>query len=105
MTVPTWAWLLVVGVAGAFIRAWRDHDQHTWGRETVTDCVVGGVSSILVPPVLSYYLPDLMKAYAAPPYQAVIVFLAGFGASFTWVLLIRKRLPAIVKRAVDKANL
>jgi len=97
-------WLLLAGVAGAFVRAWRDRDQTTKSRETITDCLVGGASSILAPPALTYFFPGFMALLSAPHYQALIVFLAGFSASYTWVLIVRQRVPALLGKAADKVG-
>lgn len=102
--MPPWAWLLLAGIAGAFVRAWRDHDQTTTSRETVTDCLVGGASSILAPPLLTYFFPGIMAALAATYYQVLLVFLTGFGASFAWVLIMRQRVPALLSKAADKVG-
>lgn len=102
--MPPWAYLLVAGIAGAFVRAWRDHDQTTKSRETVTDCLVGGASSILAPPLLTYFFPAIMANFAALHYQALIVFLTGFGASVAWVLIVRQRVPALLGKAADKVG-
>ena len=101
---PLWVGFLIAGIAGAFVRAWRDYDQTTRSRETVTDCVVGGASSILAPPLLTYFFPAIMAALAATQYQVLIVFLTGFGASFAWVLLVRQRVPALLNKAADKVS-
>lgn len=102
--MPDWSYLLPLGVAGALVRAWRDCGQKTWSRETVVDGLVGGASAILAPPILTYFAPGIMAGLAAPHYQALIVFLAGFGASFAWVMVVRKRVPALLTKAADKVG-
>ena len=93
MVIPLWAWLIVAGVAGALVRAWRDHGQATWGRETLTDAMVGGLVCVFLPAAVAKIAPTWAAAYAAPHYQILGVFLFGFVASLAWLAAVRQRAP------------
>jgi hypothetical protein len=98
--LPLWGWLIVAGVAGALLRAWRDHGQETWGRETLTDAVVGGLVGVFLPAAVAKLAPTWSLAYSAPYYQIIGVFLFGFVASLAWLVAVRQRVPQFFQKQI-----
>ena len=101
---PLWAWLLYTGILAGLLRAWRDHGQDTWSRETVMDAVIGGAAACLAPPLFGVAAPRWAAAIAAPHYQVIGVFIVSFVASTAWVVAVRRRLPAFFARMVDNVG-
>lgn len=95
--MPLWLALVLAGIFGALLRAWRDHGQETWGRETLTDAVMGGLVGVFLPGAVAKVAPTWAAAYAAPHYQIIGVFLFGFVASLAWLVAVRNRAPVFFK--------
>jgi len=79
--------LLAAGIAGALARLVASDSPKRWRRAMVTDALIGGVSSVLVPAILGSlpFTGPIMARLDSPGEQAVLVASSAYIASHIWV--------------------
>ena len=94
-------WLLGAGIAGALARLLASESPKRWTPHLVTDAVVGGASSVLLPPILGA-LPVTSSVVAkldSLSEQILLVVVIAYIASHVWV----NRLAGWLRAAGDRA--